>query len=127
MGSSIEITCSLAGLITHISWSMPCSEALIARKAAKFDLSKFEDGYEVAVKELVEAKIKHLPIPQDEVPAPRPSNVINLMDALRKSIGAEGAAPKPAKKPPVSVKEAPAKSMGLVEKPAKSAPKRKTA
>ena len=33
MGSSFEMACSLAGLITHISWSIPWSEALIARKA----------------------------------------------------------------------------------------------
>ncbi len=109
--------------------ALEMAEALIAKKAAKFDLSKFEDGYETAVKELVEAKIKNLPIPKDEVPAPRPSNVVNLMDALRKSIGSETASARPsqAKKPPVSEKEPVAKPMGLVKPPAKSSPKRKTA
>jgi len=80
----------------------------------------------------VEAKVKNQPIPQEEAPAPRPSNVVNLMDALRKSIGSESAAAaKPAKKPPVSEKESAAKGIGLVKEagkaPAKSAPKRKTA
>jgi DNA end-binding protein Ku len=107
--------------------ALEMAEALIARKAAKFDLNKFEDGYEVAVKELVEAKIKHLPIPKDEEPAPRPSNVVNLMDALRKSIGSEAASARSEKKPPVSVKEPAAKSIGLVKTPPKSAAKRKTA
>jgi DNA end-binding protein Ku len=108
--------------------ALEMAEALIAKKTAKFDLSKFEDGYETAVRELVEAKVKNQPIPQEEVPAPRPSNVVNLMDALRKSIGAEGTgATKPAKKPPVSEKEPAAKSIGLVKPTAKSAPKRKTA
>ena len=37
------------------------------------------------MKELVEAKVKHLPIPQEEA-APQRSKVINLMDALRKSV-----------------------------------------
>ena len=107
--------------------ALEMAEALIAKKTAKFDLSKFEDGYEVAVKELVEAKIKNLPIPQDEAPAPRPSNVVNLMDALRKSIGADAAAPKAGKKPPVSEKEPAGKPIGLVKAPAKPAAKRKTA
>jgi DNA end-binding protein Ku len=107
--------------------ALEMAEALITRKSAKFDLSKFEDGYEVAVKELVEAKIKHLPIPKDEEPAPRPSNVVNLMDALRKSIGSETAPARSGKKPPLSVKEPAEKSIGLVKTPAKPAAKRKTA
>ena len=51
--------------------------------------SQFVDGYEVAVKELVDAKLQTtLPVPQDIAqPAPTPGKVINLMDALRKSIG----------------------------------------
>jgi malate synthase len=34
---------------------------------------KFVDGYEVAVKELVDAKLKHAPIPRDEAPRPAPA------------------------------------------------------
>ncbi|MGA8670274.1 MAG: Ku protein [Terracidiphilus sp.] len=40
------------------------AETLIAKRSAKFDPGKFEDGYEVAVKELVEAKVNHLPVPK---------------------------------------------------------------
>ncbi|MGH9595251.1 MAG: Ku protein, partial [Edaphobacter sp.] len=65
--------------------SLELAETLIAKKTAKLDLSKFEDGYEVAVKALVEAKINNLPVPKDEAPEPR-GKVVNLMDALRKSI-----------------------------------------
>jgi DNA end-binding protein Ku len=107
--------------------ALEMAEALIAKKSAKFDLSKFEDGYEVAVRELVEAKIKHLPIPVDEVPKPRPSNVVNLMDALRKSIGTETPAPKSGKKPPQSEIDAPAKGIGLIKSPAKTTARRKSA
>ena len=107
--------------------SLELAETLIKKMGSKFDLSKFEDGYEVAVRELVEAKIKHLPIPVDEAPKPRPSNVVNLMDALRKSIGAEAPAPRPAKKPPLSENEAPAKGIGLIKTPAKTASRRKSA
>jgi DNA end-binding protein Ku len=109
--------------------ALEMAEALIAKKSAKFDPGKFEDGYEVAVRELVEAKVKHLPIPKDEAPAPRPSNVVSLMDALRKSIGGEAAPARSAaaKKPPVSEKEAAAKSIGLVKAAGKTAPRRKSA
>ena len=72
--------------------SLELAKELIKRKAAPFDPSKFVDGYEIAVKELVDAKLKHLPVPQDEAPAPERGKVINLMDALRKSIGGNAAA-----------------------------------
>jgi DNA end-binding protein Ku len=38
--------------------SLELAEALIAKRTAKFDISKLEDGYEVAVKELVDAKVE---------------------------------------------------------------------
>jgi DNA end-binding protein Ku len=61
------------------------AKELIKRKTAKFDPEKFTDQYEAAVRELVEAKIQHLPIPQEE-PVRKTAKVINLMDALRKSV-----------------------------------------
>ncbi len=61
------------------------AKELIKRKAAKFAPEKFKDEYEAALRELVEAKVKHAPIPRDE-PAPTSAKVINLMDALRKSV-----------------------------------------
>ena len=91
--------------------------------SAKLDMSNFEDGYEVAVKALVDAKVNNLPVPIDEAPRKQPANVVNLMDALRKSIGPDT---RTGKKPPKSEKEAPAKGIGLVKTPAKSA-KRKSA
>jgi len=81
------------------------------------------------VRELVEAKVKNLPIPQDEPVKAQPAKVINLMDALRKSISAEGAsAPaRGGKKPPASEKAPAAKGIGLVKGAAKTTPKRKSA
>ena len=105
--------------------SLELAETLIKKMSAKLDLSKFEDGYEVAVKALVDAKVNNLPIPIDEGPVQRPSNVINLMDALRESLGTDA---RTAKKPPKSEKEAPAaKKLGVVKAPSKSASKRKSA
>jgi DNA end-binding protein Ku len=91
--------------------------------SGKLDISKFEDGYETAVKALVESKVNHLPVPIDQAPQQRPNNVVNLMDALRKSVGSGTTS---AKKPPKSVKEAPAKGIGIVKTATKSA-KRKSA
>jgi DNA end-binding protein Ku len=61
------------------------AKELIKRKSAKFDPEKFTDQYEAALRELVEAKIQHLPVPQEE-PVRKTAKVINLMDALRKSV-----------------------------------------
>lgn len=72
--------------------SLDLAKQLIKKRAAKFDPSKFVDGYEVALKELVQAKVDHAPIPKDEAPAPKRGNVVSLMDALRKSVGSVSAA-----------------------------------
>jgi DNA end-binding protein Ku len=105
--------------------SLEMAEALIAKRSAKFDLSKFEDGYEVAVKELVNAKVNHLPIPKDEVPQVRSGKVVNLMDALRKSLGSDT---KAVPKKLVASEKAPVgKGIRLVKAPAQRAGKRKSA
>jgi DNA end-binding protein Ku len=115
--------------------SLDLAKELIKRKAAKFDPSQFVDGYEVALKELVEAKLKHAPIPKDEAPAPARGKVINLMDALRKSVSA-GTKSEPEPKPkPAAKKTETRKGPTLVKtaarpsaKPTKQAtPHRKTA
>ena len=99
--------------------SLQLAETLIERMSQKLDLGKFEDGYEVAVKELVEAKIHNQPIPIDEAPRQRPSNVVNLMDALRKSIGPDARGDKkPVKSAkPAAVAAKPAKAEKVVAKP----------
>lgn len=103
------------------------AEALITKMSSKFEIGKFEDGYEVAVKELVDAKINHLPIPKDEPERVSSGKVINLMDALRSSLGAESSAARQTKKPVVSAKEpAASKGIGLV-KPAAKGARRKSA
>jgi DNA end-binding protein Ku len=68
------------------------AEVIIDRKAAHFDPAKFEDRYENAVIDLLKTKEAGLPAPAQK-PEPRPHNVINIMDALRRSIEAEKAAP----------------------------------
>ncbi len=104
--------------------SLELAETLIKKMSAKFDLSKFEDGYETAVKALVDAKINNLPIPTEEAPKPQTGKVINLMDALRKSLGEDA---RGAKKPPKSEKEPQTRKLGLVKSQSKAPAKRKSA
>jgi DNA end-binding protein Ku len=108
--------------------SLELAEALIAKKSTKLDLSKFEDGYEVAVKALIDAKVNNLPVPKDEVAEPR-GKVVNLMDALRKSLGGDdgGSGKRVPKKPVASVKTDAKKGIGLVKPSSKPAAKRKSA
>jgi DNA end-binding protein Ku len=108
--------------------SLELAEALIAKKSTKLDLSKFVDGYEVAVKALIDAKVNNLPVPKDEVAEPR-GKVVNLMDALRKSLGGDdgGSGKRVPKKPVESVKADAKKGIGLVKPAAKAPAKRKSA
>jgi DNA end-binding protein Ku len=68
---------------------------IIDTKASHFDPSKFEDHYENALVELLRTKQAGRAIEPVHEEAPQPRRVINLMDALRASIGTEAE-----KKPP---------------------------
>ncbi|AXC11139.1 Ku domain protein [Acidisarcina polymorpha] len=102
------------------------AEELIKRKSAKFAPEKFKDEYETALKAMVEAKVHNAPIPREE-PAPASSKVINLMDALRKSVQrdeGDGEAPRKASTKSTAAKSTPAAKKGIALVKAKS---RKTA
>src|SRR5436305_1563303 len=62
---------------------------IVEMKAGHFEPSKFEDQYEDALKELLKKKQEGRPIERPE--RPKPSNVVNLMDALKRSVEASGA------------------------------------
>ena len=70
---------------------------LIDKKIGKFDPSEFEDRYENALIEMINAKKagKKLPKPA----APPKENVVNLADVLRKSLEKEGIKTEKARKP----------------------------
>ena len=66
---------------------MDLAKHIVETKSGHFEPEKFEDHYEAALKELIEKKIKGIEL---EVPEARaPVTVINLMDALRRSIEQE--------------------------------------
>lgn len=61
------------------------AEKLIEQKVAKFEPKHFEDRYEAALMQMIREKLKgHKPI---IAAAPERGNVINLMDALKASLG----------------------------------------
>ncbi|WLA63804.1 non-homologous end joining protein Ku [Bradyrhizobium diazoefficiens] len=87
----VKVTKDMLDLAKHI----------VNQKAGRFDPEKFEDHYESALVELINQKRAGKVIRPKE--RPKGENVVDLMDALRKSVGgaaAEAATPKkPAKKP----------------------------
>jgi DNA end-binding protein Ku len=70
---NIKVSADMLKLAVHI----------LESKKGKFDPDKFEDRYETALKKLIEAKQAGKKPPT--LAEPKPSNVINLMDALRRS------------------------------------------
>jgi Ku protein len=69
---------------------------ILDTKASHFDASKFEDEYETALKKLVQQKAAGKTIKAPER-AEKPSNVVNLMDALKQSLKGRAAASRPAR------------------------------
>ncbi len=100
------------------------AEALIGRKEAPFDPTKFHDRYVDALKELIERKRKGHTIKaeaDDEKIPQKGMNVVDLMKALKQSIEKPGAAEK------APTKKAPAKKAAAKKPPAKPAPAKKRA
>jgi DNA end-binding protein Ku len=97
----VKITRDMLDLARHI----------VDQKSGHFEPGKFEDHYEAALTELLTKKQKGLPITAAKKTTP--DNVVNLMDALRASIGQkEKPAPTPARR------KAPAKKVARSKKSA---------
>lgn len=73
---SIDVSKELLDLASHI----------IDTKAGTFDPDRFKDRYQDAVIALVKSKQDGREMSTD-APAERPNNVVNLLDALRRSLG----------------------------------------
>ena len=83
----VKVTKDMLDLARHI----------VNQKAGRFEPDKFEDQYETALVDLINRKRAGKPITPKE--RPRGENVVDLMDALRKSIGGTAAETKATKKP----------------------------
>ncbi|MGB3447726.1 MAG: Ku protein [Xanthobacteraceae bacterium] len=66
---------------------------ILDTKSAKFDPGKFKDKYETALKALVKRKASGKVIKAPE-PEAKPDNVVDLMGALRASLGRKPASPR---------------------------------
>lgn len=86
---------------------------LIERQEGKFEPGDVEDHYEAKLREIIEAKLKGEGIAPEQAAEPRGDNVIDLMAALKKSLGQDA---KPAR----------AKSAAAAQR-SKAAPKKKAA
>jgi DNA end-binding protein Ku len=60
---------------------------LVEKKSAPFDATKFEDHYGTALKELVQEKMKGHKVVAKETERPSGGNIVDLMEALKRSIG----------------------------------------
>lgn len=70
------------------------AETIIKRRSGHFDPATFRDRYQEALRELIEAKMKGLPVKPIQIPTPAP--VLDLMSALKRSLAHEtGASAKP--------------------------------
>jgi DNA end-binding protein Ku len=73
------------------------AETIIKRRSGHFDPATFRDRYQEALRELIEAKMKGLPVTPKQISPPAP--VLDLMAALKSSLAQEpGAAAKPKRK-----------------------------
>jgi DNA end-binding protein Ku len=65
---------------------------LIERQEGKFEPADLEDRYEARLREVITAKLRGEGITPEEPTGARTDNVIDLMAALKRSLGGEGKA-----------------------------------
>jgi DNA end-binding protein Ku len=83
---------------------------LIERQTGKYDPADVEDRYEARLRDVIDAKLKGEGIEAFDEEEPDRGNVIDLMAALRKSLGNDKAAPSGNKPAPAKKSSAPKKS-----------------
>ncbi len=77
---------------------------LIERQKGEFDPNDFEDRYEAKLRQVIDAKLKGEGVTPEAPAEPRGDNVIDLMAALKRSLGQETKARSAAAKSPRAAK-----------------------
>jgi DNA end-binding protein Ku len=116
----VKVTKDMLDLARHI----------VDQKSGSFEPDKFEDQYETALVDLINQKRAGKPITPKE--RPRGENVVDLMEALRRSVGGASAGTQAPKKQPKKSKKASAGQKEMLmpiagKKPAKETPAKKAA
>jgi DNA end-binding protein Ku len=114
----VKVTKDMLDLARHI----------VEQKSGTFEPDKFEDQYETALVDLINQKRAGKPIASKSRPSGE--NVVDLMEALRKSVGGAAAAAPASKKPAKKAKKASAGQKEMLmpiagKKPAKEAAAKK--
>ncbi len=99
---------------------------LIDRQTGSYDPADVEDRYEARLRAVIDAKLKGEGIEPEDEEEPDRSNVVDLMAALRKSLGQSEDKPAPAKKP-AAEKAPPKKAKTAPKKPVAAASKKPSA
>jgi DNA end-binding protein Ku len=117
----VKVTKDMLDLAKHI----------VNQKSGRFEPDKFEDHYETALVDLINSKRAGKPITPKE--RPKGENVVDLMEALRRSVGGgaapEAKAPKKAGKKPRKAAAGQKEMLMPIEgkKPKEAAPKKTAA
>jgi DNA end-binding protein Ku len=114
----VKVTKDMLDLARHI----------VEQKSGSFEPDKFDDRYETALVDLINKKRAGTPITPKE--RPRGENVVDLMEALRRSVGSRAAETREPKKPAKKSKKAASGQKEMLmpiagKKPAKEAAAKK--
>jgi DNA end-binding protein Ku len=114
----VKVTKDMLDLARHI----------VEQKSGSFDPDKFDDRYETALVDLINKKRAGTPITPKE--RPQGENVVDLMEALRRSVGGRAAETREPRKPAKKSKKASAGQKEMLmpitgKKPAKQAAAKK--
>lgn len=88
------------------------AKKLIEQKSGKFEPEKFRDHYESAVRDLIKRKMKGKKIAAEEPEPRRSADVIDLAEALKRSLGRSGAEKAPVRRPRSPSRRAPRRRHG---------------
>ena len=115
----VKVTKDMLDLAKHI----------VNQKSGTFEPEKFEDHYETALVDLINQKRAGKPITPKE--RPKGENVVDLMEALRRSVGGGASETKSSAKPGKKSRKAPSGQKEMLmpiagKKPAKQAAAKKS-